>query len=105
MGMYVERLLPRIVNVACGAKQARPLRERVCADLHGDVVEIGFGTGHNVPFYPQAVRHVAAVEPSELSWKLASARLSASPVAVERSGLDGQSLPFAADSFDCALST
>jgi ubiquinone/menaquinone biosynthesis C-methylase UbiE len=105
MGVYSDHVLPRIINVACGVKQARPLRERVCAGLHGEVVEIGFGTGHNVPFYPEGVQRVAAIEPSELSWKLAQDRLSASGVPVERSGLDGQSLPFADDSFDTALST
>jgi ubiquinone/menaquinone biosynthesis C-methylase UbiE len=105
MGVYAERVLPRIMNVACGAKQARPLRERVCAGLHGHVVEIGFGSGHNVPFYPDAVQRVAAIEPSSLSWKLARDRVSASPVTVEPCGLDGQSLPFPDDSFDTALST
>jgi ubiquinone/menaquinone biosynthesis C-methylase UbiE len=105
MGVYAERVLPRIINVACGAKQSRPLRERVCAGLHGRVVEIGFGTGHNVPFYPDTVERVAAVEPSQLGWKLARDRVSASPVPVEQSGLDGQSLPFPDDSFDTALST
>jgi SAM-dependent methyltransferase len=105
MGVYADHVLPRITNVACGAKQGRPLRERVCSGLHGEVVEIGFGTGHNVPFYPEAVQRVAAIEPSQVSWKLARARVSASSVAVERAGLDGQSLPFADDSFDTALST
>ncbi|MFC7495194.1 MULTISPECIES: class I SAM-dependent methyltransferase [unclassified Nocardioides] len=105
MGVYADHVLPRIVNVACGAKVAHPLRERVCAGLHGRVVEIGFGTGHNVPFYPEAVEQVAAIEPSELSWRLARDRLAASPVAVEQAGLDGQSLPFDDDTFDTALST
>ncbi len=48
---------------------------------------------------------IAAVEPSDLSWKLAARRLSATSVPVERSGLDGQLLPFADDSYDAALST
>lgn len=105
MGVYAERVLPRILNVACGAKQSRPLRERVCAGLHGQVLEIGFGSGHNLPFYPDTVERVAAIEPSELSWKLAHDRVSASTVAVERSGLYGQSLPFADNTFDTALSS
>jgi len=105
MGVYAERVLPRIMNVACGAKQSYPLRERVCAGLHGHVVEIGFGSGHNVPFYPDAVDRVAAIEPSRLSWQLAQDRVSASTVTIEESGLDGQSLPFADDTFDTALST
>lgn len=105
MGVYAERVLPRLMNVACGAKSARPLRERVCAGLHGEVVEIGFGSGHNVPFYPEAVTRVAAIEPSQVSWRIARDRVASSPVAVEASGLDGQSLPFPDDSFDAALST
>jgi ubiquinone/menaquinone biosynthesis C-methylase UbiE len=105
MGLYGDHVLPRIVNVACGLKNAEPLRQRVCEGLKGEVVEIGFGSGHNVPFYPTTVTRVTAVEPADLGWKLAAKRLSASSVPVERSGLDGQSLPFEDDSFDCALST
>jgi ubiquinone/menaquinone biosynthesis C-methylase UbiE len=105
MGLYGEHVLPRIINIACGMKVTDPLRQRVCEGLAGDVVEIGFGSGLNVPFYPAAVTRVAAVEPADLGWKLAAARLAASSVPVRRSGLDGQSLPFADDSFDSALST
>ena len=105
MGFYGDQVLPRIVNAACGMKAAAPLRERVCDELEGEVVEIGFGSGLNVPFYPDSVTRVAAVEPADLGWKLAAKRLRASSVPVERSGLDGQSLPFEDDSFDTALST
>ena len=105
MGIYGEQVLPRIINAACGMATANPLRERVCTGLVGDVVEIGFGSGLNVPFYPAAVTRVAAIEPSDLGWKLAGKRVAASPVLVERSGLDGRALEFADDSFDCALST
>lgn len=58
-----------------------------------------------MPFYPDRVARVAAIEPAELGWKLAEKRLGAATIPVERSGLDGQSLPFADDSFDSALST
>lgn len=105
MGIYAEQVLPRIINVACGTKSVRPLRERVCAGLHGQVVEIGFGSGHNVPHYPAAVTGVAAIEPAGVGWKLAAKRLDASAVPVERTGLDGQALPLADDSCDTALST
>ena len=77
----------------------------MCTGLVGDVVEIGFGSGLNVPFYPAGVTRVAVIEPSDLGWKLAGKRVAASPVLVQRSGLDGQAFEFADDSFDCALST
>jgi len=105
MGIYGERVLPRIINVACGMKSVEPLRRRVCEGLAGDVVEIGFGSGLNVPFYPAAITRLAAIEPADVAWKLADKRLMATTVAVQRSGLDGQSLPFTDDSYDAALST
>jgi len=105
MGIYGDQVLPRIIDVACGMKSAAPLRERVCEGLEGEVVEIGFGSGLNVPFYPGSVTRVAAVEPADVGWNLAAKRVRASTVRVERSGLDGQSLPFEDDSFDAGLST
>jgi ubiquinone/menaquinone biosynthesis C-methylase UbiE len=105
MGLYERQVLPRVLNVACGTKMVEPLRRRVCDGLAGNVVEIGFGSGLNIPFYPAAVTRVAAVEPSDLSWQLAGQRLKAASVPVQRSGLDGQSLPFDDDSYDAALTT
>ena len=105
MGIYGEQVLPRIVDVACNMKAAAPQRRRVCDGLAGEVVEIGFGSGLNVPFYPPAVTGVAAVEPADLGWKLARKRVGATTIPVERAGLDGQALPFADDRFDAALST
>jgi ubiquinone/menaquinone biosynthesis C-methylase UbiE len=105
MGVYGDQVLPRIVSAVGGMKTTYPLRERVCGGLKGEVVEVGFGSGLNVPFYPDSVRRVAAVEPADVGWKLAAKRLRASSVPVERSGLDGQWLPFEDASFDAALST
>jgi SAM-dependent methyltransferase len=105
VGLYGEHVLPRLIDVACGLKTVAPLRQRVCEGLHGEVVELGFGSGHNVPFYPDGVTRVAAIEPADVGWKLAGKRLANATVPVERSGLDGQSLPFPDDSFDSALST
>lgn len=105
MSLYGDHLLPRMIDHACGTKTLEPLRRRVCHGLAGDVVELGFGSGLNVPFYPSGVTRVAAIEPADTGWKLAAKRLRETTVPVERSGLDGQSLPFADDSFDAALST
>ena len=105
MGIYNDKVVPRIIDKACGMKAMRPHRERVCAGLTGDVIEIGFGTGLNIPYYPATVTKVAAIEPADLGWELAEKRLATATVPIERSGLDGQSLPFADDTFDAALST
>jgi ubiquinone/menaquinone biosynthesis C-methylase UbiE len=105
MGFYANRVVPRIMNTAGGMNSLAVLRRRICEGLEGDVVEIGFGSGLNIPFYPDAVTRVAAIEPADLGWRLATERIAASPVLIERSGLDGQSLPFADSSFDSAVSS
>lgn len=105
MGLYAEHVLPRIINVACGASANVEHRKRVCAGLHGTVLEVGFGSGLNVPHYPEAVTEVMAVEPADLGWKLASKRRLASRTTVRRVGLDGQALPLDDDACDTALST
>ena len=105
MGAYTEQILPRIVNVACNVKEAQAQRRRVCEGLSGEVVEIGFGSGLNVPHYPASVTAVAAVEPADVGWRLAVKRLRESSIPVRRAGLDGQALPFEDGRFDAAVST
>ena len=105
MGFYDDKVLPHVINVVMNNKHTRAVRQRVCADLSGEVLEIGFGTGHNLPYLPAAVTRLHAVEPSGLGVKLARERIAASPVPVEVVGLDGQRLPLADSSVDAALST
>jgi ubiquinone/menaquinone biosynthesis C-methylase UbiE len=105
MNAYEKHVLPRIINFACDMKVAREQRARVCEGLTGEVVEIGFGSGHNVPVYPPAVVEVTAIEPADLAWELAADRLASAPTLVRRRGLDGQRLPLDDESQDTALST
>ena len=105
MSWYAERLLPRIVNLVCSTPGVARWRRRAVEGLQGCVVEIGFGSGLNVPFYPASVERVEAVEPSDTAWRLAGRAVAASPVVIERVGLDGQRLPLADESCDGALST
>ncbi|WP_425394594.1 class I SAM-dependent methyltransferase [Aldersonia kunmingensis] len=105
MALYRTHVLPRLVNLTCGSSMITPLRDRVCAGLHGNVVEIGFGSGLNVPHYPAGVDSVTGVEPEDLGWKLARKRLDATTIHVKRAGLNGESLPFEDNSFDSALVT
>src|SRR5688572_20864041 len=105
MGVYGEHVLPRVINVACNMKANRAQRQRVCEGLAGDVVEIGFGSGLNVPYYPPDVAQVSAVEPAGVGWKLAGKRLRETSIPIERVGLDAEALPFPDDRFDAAVST
>jgi ubiquinone/menaquinone biosynthesis C-methylase UbiE len=105
MGIYEEHILPRIINVACGVKAIREHRERVCEGLQGRMVEVGFGSGLNIPYYPPTISAVVAIEPADTGWKLAGKRIAGTSIPIERAGLDGQSLPLPDDSCDVALST
>ena len=105
MGFYDDRVLPHLINVVMNTKQSREIRKRVCARLKGEVLEIGFGTGHNLPYLPSEVTRLLAVEPSGLGVKLARDRIEASPVDVQVIGLDGQRLPVGDQSVDTVLCT
>jgi len=102
---YREQVVPRLVALTCGAKAMRGLRAQSAAGLSGRVVEIGFGSGYNLPHYPVEVERVLAVEPSATAWRMASRRIADAAVPVEQVGLDGQSIPLEDASCDGALCT
>jgi SAM-dependent methyltransferase len=105
MGLYRQHVLPRIVDKACATKEIAPLRARVTEGLAGRVIEIGFGSGLNLPHLPSAVDRILAVEPSATARRLAARRIAASAFPVDIIGLDGEHLPLDDDSVDAALST
>lgn len=105
MGFYQRVVQPRLIDAVMGTSAAAEVRERVCAALVGDVVEIGYGSGHNQPHLPPAVTGVWAVDPSATGFVLSAARRAASAVPVVHAGTDAADLPFPDDRFDAALST
>ena len=106
MGLYAEHVLPRLTNLMLGnAEFGRKIRARACAGLHGDVIELGFGSGLNMPYLPSEVTGIWTVEPSRVALELARARIESSGVAVHTGTLDGARLDFPDDRFDAALST
>src|SRR5512140_1029189 len=83
----------------------RKYRARACAGLRGDVLELGFGSGLNLPFLPAEVTGIWTVEPSRVARDLARSRIEASRVPVHLGALDGARLDFPDERFDAALST
>ena len=83
MAIYRERVLPHLIDLACGAKDLQGWRTAVTAGLVGRVVEIGFGSGLNVRHYPSSVSEVEAVEPSLVARRLAEKRIARGGVPVQ----------------------
>jgi ubiquinone/menaquinone biosynthesis C-methylase UbiE len=105
VGFYGGHVLPRLTNTLLAKREFERVRERVAATLAGEVLEVGFGSGLNVPFYPSVVQRVLAVEPNTVARKLAASRVAASPIPIEYVGVDGASLPLGAESVDHVLVT
>lgn len=103
--VWDERVVPRLADLSLRGHEVGALREVVCAGLGGRVLEIGFGSGLNVRWYPAEVASVTAIEPSDLAWQLSERRRERTSVTIERGGLDGQRLDLPDDSHDSALVT
>lgn len=105
MGFYATQVLPRLIDKACGIREIDGLRSRVAAGLTGDVLEIGFGSGLNLPHLPAAVDRLLAVDPVVTGRRLARTRLHRCPVPVSFVESEGDGLALADASVDSALST
>lgn len=105
MGFYREAVLPRLLDQIMSGNAMRESRARARAELCGEVVEIGFGTGLNAPYCPPEVTRVFAVEPSALCTRVAQPRIDLAATPVELAGLDGERLELASEAFDAVLST
>lgn len=105
MGWYADQVLPRLTDRVMRGKEFATIRERVAAELCGRVLEVGFGSGLNVPHYPDAVTEVLAVDPAVLGRRLAAPRIEDSRVPVSFVAVDGRQIPLDAGSVDRALIT
>ena len=106
MSFYENHILPRFINCACGAKPIRYQREKVVPRASGVVLEIGIGTGLNLPHYDaDRVERLIGLDPSERSWELAGERAAALGFDVEFVGLPGEQIPLDDDSVDTVLVT
>ena len=106
MGFYEKYILPRFINCACGTKPIMKQREKVVPLATGTVLEIGIGTGLNLPFYDASrVERLIGLDPSEKSWELASERAAHLAFDVEFIGLSGEHIPLDDASVDTVLVT
>lgn len=105
MQFYRTHLLPRITHLAMRQELLRPYRQRVVADARGHVMEIGIGSGLNLPLYPAGVERVTGVDPSPALLRLAeqaSHRTGAEAELIEGTAED---LPIEDATVDCAIAS
>ena len=106
MGFYDRNILPLVLNAAMGTKPIRYQRRKVVPRASGRVLEIGFGAGHNLPFYDASkVTHLWALEPSPEMRERAAERVSQSPIELEFIDLPGEQIPLDSESADTVLIT
>jgi len=103
---YEDRILPRLVNLACSSKPTRKQREKIVPRAAGDVLEVGFGSGLNLPHYDRdKVRRIWGLEPSEGMQRLARDAVTEAGLDVEFIGLPCEEVPLDDDSVDTVLIT
>jgi len=105
MGLYDKYVLPRLIDVAGGTKEIAVDRIKCLAEVRGSVLEVGFGTGHNLPCYPSGVEKVVGVDPSGESGKLAKKRIANVSFPVEFVQLEGEQIAAPDASFDSVVCT
>lgn len=104
-GFYATHIFPRLMDWTMGTRGVCKEREVALEPLYGSVLEIGFGTGLNLPHYPKAVTSLTAVEPEQLLPRKVERRRATVRIPVELIRISAEHLPFEEGRFDCVLST
>jgi len=105
MGFYADHVFPCLMELCLGTRKFQEQREQALASAHGNVLEIGFGTGLNLPHYPKTVTWLTAVDPATILRKTVAQRSAELSFPVELLHLSAEKLPFEEGRFDCAVST
>lgn len=106
MGIYAKFIFPCLLDWTLGTPEFGKYRERALAPARGKTLEIGFGTGLNLPFYPEAVTELTVFDSENMLQGRVARRIAACAIPVTRLQLDAQGrLPFADHSFDSVVST
>ena len=105
MGFYSQNILPYLLDWSLSDPNLAVHRQEILADVKGKVLEIGFGTGLNLPYYPDNIKTIITVDANPKINKLAQKRIQSSDITVDCKILNGESLPMADSTFDSVVST
>ena len=103
--LYSKHVFPCLCDWAMSSKELHPLRKQSLQNVSGRVLEIGFGTGLNLPFYPEDVEEVQAVDVNPEMAPKALARIEKVSFPVQHHVISGEAMPMENDSFDFVVST
>jgi ubiquinone/menaquinone biosynthesis C-methylase UbiE len=103
---YERHLLPYLLDLVCSVSPIRKQRMKVIPQAEGNVLEIGIGTGLNMPFYdPSRVKLIVGVDPGLRMHKLALKRSLRAGLDVKLIGLSAERIPVEDASFDSVVCT
>jgi len=105
MGFYSERIFPYLMDWSMSSPNLIEYRQTTLANVNGDVLEIGFGTGLNLSYYPEAIHKIVTIDANPAVDRLARKRIQMSPITVDNRILNGEHLPMADGTFDSVVST
>ena len=106
MGFYTKHILPRCLDKACSVRPVSKQRAKIIPLAKGRVLEIGIGSGLNLPHYdPSMVERVIGVDPDEHIWARSQKRREAAAFPIDRIGLSGEDIPMTSESVDTAVVT
>ena len=104
--LYEKYCLPLIINCVCRSRTAAQQRQNIVPMARGNVLEIGIGSGLNLPFYrTDLVKSVIGLDPSERLWKLRDKQLATLPFQLEFLPASAESIPLESNSIDTILTT
>ncbi|KST65764.1 class I SAM-dependent methyltransferase [Mastigocoleus testarum] len=105
MGFYSQNILPYLLDWSLSVPSVGKYRQEVLANVEGEVLEIGFGTGLNLSYYPESIRKIITIDSNPGVHKLAQKRIGKSSITVDHRILSGENLPMADNTFDSVVST
>ena len=105
MGMYSRLIFPRLLELSMSGQELSRYRQALLASVRGEVLEIGFGTGLNMPYYGDGVTALTAIDPNEGMAAIATPRIQSSMVNVNLQTANAESLPMPAERFDAVVCT
>ncbi|GAC1451007.1 MAG: class I SAM-dependent methyltransferase [Chamaesiphon sp.] len=105
MSFYSNVILPRFLDWAMSNSSLSKYRQQVLATVHGEVLEIGFGTGLNLSYYPEHIQKIITVDANPGMNALAQKRIQEAAIAVDSRVLNSENLPMADNTFDSVVST